>query len=203
MLPRAIPLEAMASEKLKIYPLSWTGCDGTPGRVMSTGNPIWWEENRQWLTENAKQLKLNEEVWKKKAEKSKKDAEKGERTEPFKTNKSKMGFEDYDWVCVCRPVWDVKAEANEKDEDEESLGDPCGKKCKTNNLIDQHPGYIWIRTMKGTDRFMFWFQEQLKREPNEFDMHIYEDFSGYGQLEILQNAVRVPYLYFQHLSTAT
>jgi hypothetical protein len=46
--------------------------------------------------------------------------------------------------------------------------------------------------MRGIDRCDWWQQEALKRNQDEFDMHIYNDFTGYGMHELMENIVSRP-----------
>ncbi|KAG9496001.1 hypothetical protein J7337_012572 [Fusarium musae] len=41
--------------------------------------------------------------------------------------------------------------------------------------------------MRGVDRHTWWEQECLKRSPDDFDLYIYNDFGGYGAMEVLEN----------------
>lgn len=59
---------------------------------------------------------------------------------------------------------------------------------------DDH-GRPWFFTMRGVDRHMWWQQECLKRSPDDFDLYIYNDFGGYGALEVLENIVSTLYMH--------
>lgn len=54
---------------------------------------------------------------------------------------------------------------------------------------DKHPEHKWIMTKAGFYLFMKWVEEQAKRDQDNFDMYIYNDFSGYGTKEVMENMV--------------
>lgn len=49
--------------------------------------------------------------------------------------------------------------------------------------------------MRGVDRHTWWEQECLKRSPDDFDLYIYNDFGGYGAMEVLENIVSTLYMH--------
>ena len=73
---------------------------------------------------------------------------------------------------------------------------PCkrNKGCVEGDLADNHPGWPWAFTRKGLDRYSYWVQESMKRDQDSFNMHIYNDWSGYGIMEVLENMVCSPVL---------
>lgn len=72
--------------------------------------------------------------------------------------------------------------------------DDYGSRCGTSrvdeesSLCDHHNTTV---SDCGHDRGMWWTLEALKRDPDEFDMHIFGAFSSYGGLEVLENIVSI------------
>lgn len=72
--------------------------------------------------------------------------------------------------------------------------DDYGSRCGTSrvdeesSLCDHHNTTV---SDCGQDRGMWWTLEALKRDPDEFDMHIFGGFSSYGGLEVLENIVSI------------
>ena len=59
--------------------------------------------------------------------------------------------------------------------------------CK--KLADKHPEHKWIATKAGFELLQKWMEEQEKRDQDNFGMYIYNDFSGYGTMEVMDNMV--------------
>lgn len=59
--------------------------------------------------------------------------------------------------------------------------------CK--KLADEYPEHKWIATKAGFELLQKWMEEQEKRDQKNFGMHIYNDFSGYGTVEVMGNMV--------------
>ncbi len=54
---------------------------------------------------------------------------------------------------------------------------------------DKYPEHKWIMTKAGFELLMKWVEEQEKRDQDNFDMYIYNDFSAYGTKEVMDNMV--------------
>lgn len=94
------------------------------------------------------------------------------------------------WICICRPTEDV-AQANEIDEDDEDAIEELqtcggGKKCLCKKPADDYPDHRWIMTKKGFEMTLEWQTEQAKRDQDNFDMYIFNDWSGYGVVEVME-----------------
>ena len=102
------------------------------------------------------------------------------------------------WICICRPASEIAKEQH-LDEDDEDTVDTCGggKTCLCFKLADDHPEHKWIVTKKGFELMKEWMDQADKRCPDLFDMHIFNDFHGYGICEVIENMVNCPYLLFQ------
>ncbi|KAL6832235.1 hypothetical protein V8C40DRAFT_273590 [Trichoderma camerunense] len=67
------------------------------------------------------------------------------------------------------------------DAKEEALRKRVGK------LASRHPEHLWVSTLGGYERFKWWTQEICKRNQDDYAMYIYNDFSWYGTIEVLEN----------------
>ncbi|KAE8364716.1 hypothetical protein BDV27DRAFT_111365 [Aspergillus caelatus] len=116
---------------------------------------------------------------------------------------------DYDhafsYVCFCPPTSEVEDEDEEwetedsaDDEPEDSVEDAnpnpnpkCdgGKKCLCHKLASDHPEYPWVATRAGVRKFTNQHVHADIRCPDVFDMDVFNDFTGYGLVEVAQNLV--------------
>ncbi|KAF4962590.1 hypothetical protein FSARC_9368 [Fusarium sarcochroum] len=193
-MPQYMPRECAEAKVIKNLPMPsrWVvAIDAIPDRAMTLGSRKWWEDHGPWLEAHKKQLKLSAANWKMKDEAMKQDG----------TVPDDEGNDDWDFTC--RPVSNADRPRNdEDDEDEEDeeeeeeegeSGDEEGDKDKENDkkpyekLASLHPEWPWFFTMRGQDRFTWWEQEALKRDQDDFKMHIYNDFTAYGMHELLEN----------------
>ncbi|KAH7134276.1 hypothetical protein EDB81DRAFT_803549 [Dactylonectria macrodidyma] len=198
LFPKAI---AKAAQKLPI-PQGWVnGIDGTPDSSMTLGDWQWWAESDDWLLKNKKALGFKEADWKRKDEAMTKEV----------PRKEDEGYEDFDFVCVHTPA---KDEDEEDEDDEEDEGDeeveeegeePAEKAAKgsrgeefVGKLASLHPDRVWVFSLLGQDRFQWWLLESLKRDQDEFMMHVYSHFSHYGKFEVMENI----FLHFNSVNTA-
>ncbi|KAM5364990.1 hypothetical protein ACJZ2D_011250 [Fusarium nematophilum] len=190
--PEVMPKEcADVIRKIPMPPRWIAGIDATPKRSMTLTSREWWEEHGPWLEKHKKQLKLSAADWKKREEAMKKDA----------TVPEDEGNDDWDFVCRVKPSGDGgddEDEEDEEEEEEEEEGEGQGEKDADKvdadkgrslhgKLASLHPDYPWIFTMRGLDRSQWWAQEVLKRDQDDFSMHIYNDFTSYGVLEVVEN----------------
>ena len=185
------------ADVIKNIPIpSWwiRAIDATPDRGMTLGDRKWWEKHDSWLEQNKKKLKLKPEHWKMKETAMEKEV----RVEEDE------GKEDWDFVCLPSSYIDDEDEENEaenspeEDEDEDATNDPEASAAKPSQsskskpwmkLASLHPDQKCIFTMLGNDRYRWWTQEFLKRNPDACDMYIYNDFADYGKLEVFGNLV--------------
>lgn len=72
---------------------------------------------------------------------------------------------------------------DKKDEDEKKTGRVHMQ------LASLHPNHVWVFTLLGYERFEWWLQQHMQRDQNNFDMYIYNDFSYYGCIEVMENSV--------------
>ncbi|KAM0247173.1 hypothetical protein ACHAP5_004252 [Fusarium lateritium] len=203
MMPQYMPRECAEAKVIETIPMPsrWVaGIDAIPDRAMTLGSRKWWEDHGPWLEANKKALKLPAAKWKMRDEAMKQDD----------TVADDEGADDWDFVCYPIPRSERARVSDEDDEDEDDEdeededeedeeGDGNGKskdgeKDKDDDkekpydkLASLHPDWPWSFTMRGIDRCDWWQQEALKRNQDEFDMHIYNDFTGYGMHEVMEN----------------
>ena len=101
-----------------------------------------------------------------------------------------------DWVFMCRPHWDVEDESGGPEEESGSLDSPTEHEdgCEVGwhregHPADDYPGHKWIVTKRGGQWEKYWLSEQWKRDQRAFNAYFYNDWTGYGILEILENQV--------------
>lgn len=64
------------------------------------------------------------------------------------------------------------------------------KNCLCGRYPDANPEENWIVTKRGFELHKEWRDEQYLRDQGSFKMHIFEDWSGYGTCEVMENMVR-------------
>lgn len=76
------------------------------------------------------------------------------------------------WMCLCHV-----------------RGKRCGwdKSCMCGRYADANPAETWIVTKKGFELHKDWGLEQYQRDQDNFRMHIFSDWSGYGTCEVMEN----------------
>ncbi|KAL6233293.1 hypothetical protein BDW75DRAFT_215624 [Aspergillus navahoensis] len=108
---------------------------------------------------------------------------------------------DYDtYECLCQARVDGKSaddededEVDEDEEDEEHFNDKpkakCdfGKTCMCNKPAEEHPDYPLTISKAGHTKFIDQIVHTNVRNPDSFNMYVYNDFAGYGVWEVLQN----------------
>lgn len=111
----------------------------------------------------------------------------------------------WEFVCQCRPIADADddddEDEDEEDEDEEGEGEgegepkkksdrpPCdhGKTCLCTKPSAEHPEHPYTLTLGGIQKFSTTAILCSLRDPDAFDMYIYNDFYGYGLQEVIGN----------------
>ena len=59
---------------------------------------------------------------------------------------------------------------------------------------DTNPGHLCVVTKRGEDLSRQWRVEQIKRNADAFNVITYNDYSGYGIGEVVENMVPPPSL---------
>jgi hypothetical protein len=109
----------------------------------------------------------------------------------------------WEFVCQCRPIADADDDDDEYEEDEDEEGEgegegepkktgdhpPCdnGKTCLCTKPSADHPEHPYTLTLGGIQKFHTTSILCSLRDPDLFDMHIYNDFYGYGLQEVIGN----------------
>ncbi|KAF4448339.1 amine oxidase (flavin-containing) [Fusarium austroafricanum] len=194
MMPQIMPHECAESNVIETIPMPsrWVMYfDAIPDRSLTLGSRRWWEDHGPWLDAHKKALKLSDANWKMRDEAMKQDD----------TVPDDEGADDWDFVCVSIPRVergslydeDEEDEEDEESDDEEGENDNDPEKKKDegekpyNKLASLHPEWPWFFTMRGLDRYTWWEQGCLNRSQDDFGLYIYNDFSSYGMIELMEN----------------
>jgi hypothetical protein len=128
---------------------------------------------------------------------------------------AKQGEEKaYSYICVCRPPWEDDSNDSDESDDEDSASEdddddddkseedgedgeksekqpPCdgGKTCLCGKPAAEAPDHPWIITHAGLSKFNNTRTMTYLRSPGAFDMDVYNDFEGYGVMEVLENLI--------------
>ncbi|KPM38636.1 hypothetical protein AK830_g7919 [Neonectria ditissima] len=192
-MPNVMPAETHKEISKIPMPGSWIiAIDATPERGMTLGSREWWEDHESWLEKNKTKLKLSPKHWAMKDEALKKDV----------AMKDDEGNQDWDFICLSQASNEDEDDEDEfynidDDDEDEGAGQAAGKATddfpkepKPNvagKLASLHPDWVRTISMLGQDRARWWQLEATKRDQDDFDMHIYNDFSGYGRIEVIEN----------------
>ncbi|KAJ9354207.1 hypothetical protein DTO027B9_4833 [Paecilomyces variotii] len=104
----------------------------------------------------------------------------------------------WEFVCRCRPVVGSDDDNEDEDEDDEDEDDDddegdglpsCdrGKTCLCRKPSKDHPDHPYIYSLGGIQKFNTIATMCSLRDPDLFGMYIYNDFAGYGLLEMVGN----------------
>jgi hypothetical protein len=108
----------------------------------------------------------------------------------------------WELVCQCRPIAGSDDEDEDEDEDDEDdneedgEGEPkktdrplCdnGKTCLCTKPSKDHPDHPYTLSLGGIQKFRTTAIMCSLRDPDLFEMYIYNDFYGYGLVEVLGN----------------
>ena len=99
---------------------------------------------------------------------------------------------DYDYVCIPRPFWDWEEENRKSDSplDGDKLAKKYNKTYKGFRLdrkATSKPDYKWIMMRASHQSLHKGLHDVAKRNPDNFGMYVYNDFEGYGIVEVLEN----------------
>lgn len=202
MIPQILPKECVKAIEKLLLPRGWVRTiDATPERSLSLTDRRWWEANGLWLESNKKALGLTAKQWKMKEEALSKGS-------PLREDDANTAEE---FICIY-PLEDEEdsndADEDDEDDDDEARGsekkdssaDKEAKKkeaeakeealCnRVGKLASRHPEHLWVSTLGGYQRFKWWTQEICKRNQDDYSLHVYNDFSWYGTIEVLENLV--------------
>lgn len=98
-----------------------------------------------------------------------------------------------DFVNVAWPGPDSDDGEDDNGEDREEEGDPKLGEILTEDMIKKVSKMGYPVTNDGIEKFQWMVDEQDKRDQDYHDMYIYNDFSGYGSTEMIENLVNLPF----------
>ncbi|KJZ67972.1 hypothetical protein HIM_12639 [Hirsutella minnesotensis 3608] len=184
-MPQLLPEECIDAVDKIPMPKSWIlSFDGTTDRELTLGSRKWWEEHRPWLEQHKRALKLTAPKWKMR---EKLLAEQVYLPED-------EAFRDWDIICYPIPISencedhfrgaDTEPASNHESREKETTKSEAHVVGK---LASFHPNHKWVGSIRGYDRARWWMQEMLKRDQDEFSVYMYNDFTAYGKLEVLEN----------------
>lgn len=125
---------------------------------------------------------------------------------------SHLGTGDNDFVCIPRPHWDLcdDPEYSSDDDLDDSDGSDSERRPSKEQLARRakrieigkkagfyiekqlaylHPEYKWTMTLLGWERYLWWTQESAKRDQDVTGCYFYNDYSWYGDVEVVENIV--------------
>jgi hypothetical protein len=76
-----------------------------------------------------------------------------------------------------------------EDEEPDQPGDPKVGDILTEDMVKRVSKMGYPVTADGIEKFEWMINEQNKRDQDCHDMYIYNDFSGYGSTEMMENMV--------------
>jgi hypothetical protein len=105
------------------------------------------------------------------------------------------------YTCYPRPIHDRKLEQfdhcenededeGDEEEDEQKIYDAYNKDAKSKwngKPASQFPDHKWIISEQGWEAYINLGEQADYRDPDNFDMYIYNDFYGYGIQEVIEN----------------
>jgi len=111
-------------------------------------------------------------------------------TKAASISKSSQGPET-EYICVCAPSEYRALEVDpDADDEDDAKAEACGgPKCVCNKPATELPDHIWILTRAGFELFVQWREQQEKRHQHNLGMYFYNDFTGYGTREVMENMV--------------
>ncbi|OPB46008.1 hypothetical protein A0O28_0061280 [Trichoderma guizhouense] len=204
-------------EKLLLPPRWVYTIDATPDRELTLSYRRWWETNGLWLESNKKALGLNAKQWKMREEALKDDSplegydanaledficmnppagerdsndgdEDGEEDEDEdKDNEDGEEDGEEDGDDEVRGSGNKESSADKKGKNKEADTEKEALRKRMGKLASQHPEHLWVISLGGFERYRWWSQEICKRNQDDYSMYIYNDFSWYGVIEVLEN----------------
>lgn len=97
------------------------------------------------------------------------------------------GAPPLEFVNVAWPGHDSEDGEDDDDEEQEEEGDPKVGDMLTEDMIKRVSEMGYPVTTAGIEKFQWMIDEQDKRDQDSHNMYIYNDFSGYGSTEMIEN----------------
>lgn len=101
-----------------------------------------------------------------------------------------------------RPYFDFELEENHTDDEGETEKEEVYNRYKKDydktvktrwaQPAANHPDWLWVIQTDAWKKSLDWKDQDQWCDPDNFDMHIYTDSHGYGQQEIINNAIWNP-----------
>lgn len=92
---------------------------------------------------------------------------------------------------MCTVIWPHGDDEDEDEDDAEQRVETAKEKSCDKDGEEEHPREVTDKgfpiTKAGMDMFLHIIDEQEKRDQDNFHMHIYNDWNGYGLTEVLEN----------------
>lgn len=99
------------------------------------------------------------------------------------------------WVRLCPAARDENDDGEESDSASEVNKQACAcghvGGCIRSAPLIADPAYQWIISKKGIELAQEWTLQQQKRCQDNYNMHIFNDWNGYGISEVIENIVCV------------
>ncbi|KAK0756346.1 hypothetical protein N5P37_010998 [Trichoderma harzianum] len=175
-------------------------------------NGLWLESNKKALGLNAKQWKMREEAFKddsplegydantleeficmnppageRDSNDGDEDGEEDQDEDEDKDKDNEDGEEDEDDDDEVRGSGNKESSADKKGKNKEADTEREALRKRMGKLASRHPEHLWVITLGGFERFRWWTQEICKRNQDDYSMYIFNDFSWYGTIEVLEN----------------
>ncbi|KAL7928923.1 hypothetical protein V8C35DRAFT_325548 [Trichoderma chlorosporum] len=177
LIPRILPSEcAKAREKMLLPPRWISAIDAIPGRELTLGDRKWWEVNSPWLEANKKSIGLSDKHWKMRDEAYAKG-------QPLGENEANLPD---DFICIHAPEDEQpdfdNEECDEDDPDEDEEDYMAKKKAREAKYNAE-----WEAVCKIVGQFASLHPDHQWVASDDYSMHIYNDFSWYGNMEVMEN----------------
>ena len=104
------------------------------------------------------------------------------------------------FVTMCRPPFPNGGDSDDDgsnddgsddDDDDDGKEKKCdgGKTCLCEKPAADHPDHVWKLSSAGKRKFFVQYTHFALRCPDNFDMYTFNDHTGYGVLEMVQNLI--------------
>ncbi|OQE17495.1 hypothetical protein PENFLA_c024G02291 [Penicillium flavigenum] len=103
----------------------------------------------------------------------------------------------FSYICLGCAPWRTRTENKDDFEDEDGEDEEFIEQKKKDDAeaddattlkpASEHPGEKWIFTTAGVAKWVALKRSTAVRDPDNFDMHVYNDFFGYAVMELVQN----------------
>ncbi|QYS99392.1 hypothetical protein H0G86_006529 [Trichoderma simmonsii] len=115
------------------------------------------------------------------------DGDEDEDEEKDNDKDNEDGEEDEDDDGEVRGNGNKESSADKKGKDKKASTEEETFRKRLGKLASRHPEHLWVITLGGCERYRWWTQEICKRNQDDYSMYIYNDFSWYGVIEVLEN----------------